>query len=53
MNTIVEAIASERTVTVEEVGTALSAGTNCGSCKPAIRRLIGETIAKGEEAAHG
>jgi assimilatory nitrate reductase catalytic subunit len=53
MNTIIEAIASERMVSVEEVGTALSAGTNCGSCKPAIRRLIGETIAKSEEAAHG
>jgi assimilatory nitrate reductase catalytic subunit len=49
MNTIVEAIAADRLVTVEEVGAALSAGTNCGSCKPAIRRLIGET----KEAANG
>ena len=53
MNTIVEAIAGARLVSVEEVGAALSAGTNCGSCKPAIRRLIGETIAKAGEAAHG
>ena len=49
MNTIVEAIASQRLVSVEAVGAALSAGTNCGSCKPAIRRLIGET----KEAANG
>jgi assimilatory nitrate reductase catalytic subunit len=43
MNTIVEAIAGQRLVSVEAVGAALSAGTNCGSCKPAIRKLIGET----------
>ena len=43
MNTIVEAIAGQRLLSVEAVGAALSAGTNCGSCKPAIRRLIGET----------
>jgi assimilatory nitrate reductase catalytic subunit len=43
MNTILDAIASQRLVSVEAVGAALSAGTNCGSCKPAIRRLIGET----------
>ena len=49
MNTMLEAIASERLLSVEAVGAALSAGTNCGSCKPAIRRLIGET----KEAAHG
>ena len=49
MNTILAAIASERLLSVEAVGEALSAGTNCGSCKPAIRRLIGET----KEAAHG
>ena len=42
VNTIVEAIASQRLLNVEAVGAALSAGTNCGSCKPAIRRLIGE-----------
>ena len=43
MNTIVEAIAGQRLLSVEAVGAALSAGTNCGSCKPTIRRLIGET----------
>ncbi len=53
MNTIVEAIASQRLVSVEAVGAALSAGTNCGSCKPAIRRLIGEAVPAAEEAANG
>jgi assimilatory nitrate reductase catalytic subunit len=42
LKTIVEAIGSQRLVDVEAVGRALSAGTNCGSCRPAIRRLIGE-----------
>lgn len=49
MNTIVEAIGSRRLTSVEEVGKALAAGTNCGSCRPAIQRLLGETL----EAAHG
>jgi assimilatory nitrate reductase catalytic subunit len=49
MNTIVEAIASQRLISLEAVGRALSAGTNCGSCRPAIQRLIGET----KEAANG
>jgi assimilatory nitrate reductase catalytic subunit len=42
LTTIVEAIGSQRLVSVEAVGRALSAGTNCGSCRPAIARLIGE-----------
>ena len=51
MKTIVEAIGSQGLVSVEAVGTALSAGTNCGSCRPAIQRLIGETrVASGEAA---
>jgi assimilatory nitrate reductase catalytic subunit len=49
INTIVKAIGSQGLVSVESVGKALSAGTNCGSCRPAIQRLIGET----REAAHG
>jgi assimilatory nitrate reductase catalytic subunit len=46
--TIVEAIASQGLLSVEAVGRALSAGTNCGSCRPAIQRLIGER----QQAAH-
>ena len=48
LKTIVEAIGSQRLVDVAAVGRALSAGTNCGSCRPAIQRLIG----KDKEAAH-
>ncbi|HEY6815934.1 MAG TPA: molybdopterin-dependent oxidoreductase [Croceibacterium sp.] len=49
MKTILEAIGSRGLVSVEAVGAALSAGTNCGSCRPAIQRLICET----KEAASG
>jgi assimilatory nitrate reductase catalytic subunit len=49
LKTLVDAIDSRRLVTVDEVGRALAAGTNCGSCRPAIQRLIGER----KEAAHG
>ncbi|MBJ7486433.1 nitrate reductase [Brevundimonas sp.] len=38
--TILTAIAAQSLTTVAEVGAALSAGTNCGSCRPAIARLI-------------
>lgn len=40
--TILASIAEQRLTTVEAVGAALKAGTNCGSCRPAIARLIGE-----------
>ena len=40
LKTIVEAIGGQRLIDVEAVGRALSAGTNCGSCRPAIQRLI-------------
>ncbi|HTM95477.1 MAG TPA: molybdopterin-dependent oxidoreductase, partial [Croceibacterium sp.] len=49
MKTIVEAIGRQDLMSVEAVGQALSAGTNCGSCKPAIQRLIGDRT----KAAHG
>ena len=53
MKTILEAIGSKGLVTVEAVGSALAAGTNCGSCRPAIQRLIGETRIVAGEAASG
>ncbi|RHW19454.1 nitrate reductase [Sphingomonas gilva] len=49
MKTIAAAIADDGLVSVEQVGAALSAGTNCGSCRPAIQRLI----AGAQQAAHG
>ena len=49
MKTITAAIAAQALTSVEAVGAALSAGTNCGSCRPAIQRLIGTV----KETAHG
>ena len=49
MKTILSAIAQQGLTSVEAVGGALSAGTNCGSCRPAIQRLIVET----RDAANG
>jgi assimilatory nitrate reductase catalytic subunit len=38
--TILKAITDEKLTSVEAVGCALNAGTNCGSCRPAIRALL-------------
>jgi assimilatory nitrate reductase catalytic subunit len=40
MKTIIAAISENKLVTVEAVGAALNAGTNCGSCRPAIAKLL-------------
>jgi assimilatory nitrate reductase catalytic subunit len=40
INRLLAAIAGQRLTTVEAVGEALRAGTNCGSCKPEIAALI-------------
>jgi assimilatory nitrate reductase catalytic subunit len=37
--------------TVAAVGSATGAGTNCGSCRPAIARLLEAALTKTEEAA--
>ncbi|MFW2830342.1 molybdopterin-dependent oxidoreductase [Sphingomonas sp. ID0503] len=42
LKTIITAIGSQQLTSVEAVGVALSAGTNCGSCRPAIRRILEE-----------
>ncbi|MBC9033788.1 molybdopterin-dependent oxidoreductase [Sphingomonas sp. JC676] len=49
MKTIIAAIANQGLASVEAVGVALSAGTNCGSCRPAIQRLLGN----GKETVNG
>lgn len=38
--TILDSIRVDALTTVEAVGAALNAGTNCGSCRPAIARLL-------------
>jgi assimilatory nitrate reductase catalytic subunit len=40
LNTIIGAIANDQLTSVEAVGAALNAGTNCGSCRPAIAKLL-------------
>ncbi|CAN5322043.1 nitrate reductase [soil metagenome] len=40
LNTILAAIADRQLLSVEAVGAAINAGTNCGSCRPAIAKLI-------------
>ncbi len=39
-NTLMKAIRDQRLMTTEEIGKALKAGTNCGSCVPELRGLI-------------
>ena len=39
-NTIKEAISSGSAKTIEEIGTLLKAGTNCGSCIPELKKII-------------
>jgi assimilatory nitrate reductase catalytic subunit len=39
-NTLVEAIRVQQLATVEAIGAALRAGTNCGSCIPELRGLL-------------
>ena len=40
LNTIVQAIKDGGLISVDSVGAALNAGTNCGSCRPAIAGLL-------------
>ncbi len=42
LKTILTAIADQRLTDVAAIGTALKAGTNCGSCRPALARLLSE-----------
>ena len=43
IKTIVSAIRAQALVDVAAIGAALGAGTNCGSCRPALARLLAET----------
>jgi assimilatory nitrate reductase catalytic subunit len=40
LTTIRDAIAARTATSVEEIGAALRAGTNCGSCLPELKRII-------------
>ncbi|BBN59947.1 nitrate reductase [Hydrogenovibrio marinus] len=43
-NTIVEAIQNDHLTSVEAIGQALKAGTNCGSCVPELQEILQETL---------
>ena len=51
--TIIDAIRQDGLADVAAVGAALRAGTNCGSCRPAIARLIAEHPRRQEAANAG
>lgn len=40
VNTILRGITTQKLVSVEAIGQALGAGSNCGSCRPELRKLI-------------
>jgi len=44
VRTIVEAIGERGLTTVEAIGAALQAGTNCGSCVPELRSLLADSL---------
>jgi assimilatory nitrate reductase catalytic subunit len=43
VRTITRAIAEQKLVDVADIGRALGAGTNCGSCRPALARLLSQS----------
>ena len=45
LNAIRRAIASEQLSSAEDIGTALRAGTNCGSCLPELRKIVQASVA--------
>ena len=46
VNTILAAIETQGLITVDQIGAALQAGTNCGSCRPEISALLGHAQTK-------
>ncbi|MDD5035641.1 MAG: molybdopterin-dependent oxidoreductase [Methylococcaceae bacterium] len=49
-NTIDRAIRRQTCVTVEQIGAALRAGTNCGSCIPELKTMLAENSARKRSA---
>ena len=42
-STLLRAIRGDKLVSVEQIGKALNAGTNCGSCIPELKGLLAES----------
>ncbi len=51
LNTILDAIQNEKLCSVEEIGEALKAGTNCGSCVPELTEILEQQKLKFKELA--
>jgi assimilatory nitrate reductase catalytic subunit len=51
LNVIREAIASGQAANVEDIGKALRAGTNCGSCLPELKKIVSQKIGDDERVA--
>ncbi|MEP2530179.1 molybdopterin-dependent oxidoreductase [Shimia sp.] len=43
VNTIIDAITSQKLISVDQIGVALQAGSNCGSCRPELAALLNAT----------
>ena len=46
LNTILEAIETRHLISVDAIGAALEAGTNCGSCRPEIAGILATALMK-------
>ena len=46
INTIIAAIETDGLMSVEAIGEALGAGTNCGSCRPELSQLLARSQMK-------
>ncbi len=46
MNTLIDAITNDGLTSADEIGAALSAGTNCGSCLPELKNLLPNAAAR-------
>ena len=44
LNQIVAAVRDQQLVDVRGIGSALGAGTNCGSCRPALANILAQTL---------
>jgi assimilatory nitrate reductase catalytic subunit len=49
-STLLRAIRGDKLVSVEQIGKALNAGTNCGSCIPELKGLLTESVAGAAQA---
>jgi assimilatory nitrate reductase catalytic subunit len=51
LRTLQEAIAGRKLTSVAEIGTALRAGSNCGSCIPELKAILHEVATQPTLAA--